>query len=162
MPLERTRAAVILLACSIRGALVSGHRPRAAAENDPPIIGQASKHHVTAGLPLGNNHAASKRYALPSAPHRPLRSGKRHLLSSRRRAARLPLERFPGARQLVYERRQSLPIGLAAAGRGTAVFSVVLYPRWVRFFFLEGAAIRSAWTMAATILDDPYIRTSAN
>ena len=79
--------------------------------------------------------------------------------------------RFPGARQLVYDRRQSLPIGLAPAGRG-AIFSVVLYPRWVRFFFLEGVAIddpegrlegtgsqvRSIRLDArAAILDDPYI-----
>ena len=50
-------------------------------------------------------------------------------------------ERFPGARQLVFERRQSLPIGFAPAERGNPVFSFVLYPRWVRFFFLEGVAI---------------------
>jgi hypothetical protein len=50
-------------------------------------------------------------------------------------------QRFPGARQLVYERRQSLPIGFAPAERGSAVFSLVLYPRWVRFFFLDGAAL---------------------
>jgi hypothetical protein len=81
--------------------------------------------------------------------------------------------RFPGARQLVYERRQSLPIGFAPAERGSAVFSLVLYPRWVRFFFLEGVAIddperrlegrgsqvRSIRLDArAAILDDPYIQ----
>ena len=49
--------------------------------------------------------------------------------------------RFPGARQSVYERRQSLPIGFAPAARGSAVFSLVLYPRWVRFFFLDGATL---------------------
>ena len=49
--------------------------------------------------------------------------------------------RYPGARVLVYERRGSLPIGFAPAERGDPVFSVVLYPRWVRFFFLEGIAI---------------------
>jgi hypothetical protein len=81
--------------------------------------------------------------------------------------------RFPGARQLVFERRQSLPIGFAPAERGSAVFSLVLYPRWVRFFFLEGVAIddpegRLEGTGSqvrsirlderAAILDDPYIR----
>jgi hypothetical protein len=81
--------------------------------------------------------------------------------------------RFPGARQLVYERRQSLPIGFAPAEQGSAVFSLVLYPRWVRFFFLEGVAIddpegrlegsgnqvRSVRVdERATIFDDPYIR----
>ena len=48
---------------------------------------------------------------------------------------------FPGARQMVFERRGSLPIGFAPDPRGSAVFSLVLYPRWVRFFFLEGVAI---------------------
>jgi hypothetical protein len=82
-------------------------------------------------------------------------------------------QRFPGARQLVYERRQSLPIGFAPADGGAAVFSLVLYPRWVRFFFLDGVAIddperrlegtgsqvRSIRVDSdATILDDPYIR----
>ena len=81
--------------------------------------------------------------------------------------------RFPGAQQLVYERRQSLPIGFAPASGGAAVFSLVLYPRWVRFFFLEGVAIddpagrlegagnrvRSIRVnTGAAILDDPYIR----
>jgi hypothetical protein len=81
--------------------------------------------------------------------------------------------RFPGARQLVFERRQSLPIGFSPAGGGAAVFSLVLYPRWVRFFFLEGVAlddpqkrlegtgsqVRSLRVdQRAAILDDPYIR----
>ena len=81
--------------------------------------------------------------------------------------------RFPGARRVVYERRQSLPIGFAPADRGAAVFSLVLYPRWVRFFFLEGVAIddpqgRLEGTGSqvrslrvpegAEIFDDPYIR----
>jgi hypothetical protein len=74
---------------------------------------------------------------------------------------------------MVYERRQSLPIAFAPSERGSAVFSVVLYPRWVRFFFLEGAAIddperRLEGTgsqvrsirldSGAAILDDSYIR----
>ena len=81
--------------------------------------------------------------------------------------------RFPGARLVVYERRQSLPIGLAPAQRGSAVFSLVLYPRWVRFFFLEGVAIEDPQARLegagrqvrsirlderAAILDEPYIR----
>jgi len=81
--------------------------------------------------------------------------------------------RFPGARLMVYERRQSLPIGFAPAEQGPAVFSLVLYPRWVRFFFLEGVAIddpegrlegsgnqvRSVRVdERATIFDDHYIR----
>lgn len=81
--------------------------------------------------------------------------------------------RFPGARVLVFERRQNLPIGFAPPERGAAVFSLVVYPRWVRFFFREGVAIddpegRLAGTGSqvrsirvderAAILDDPYIR----
>lgn len=58
---------------------------------------------------------------------------------------------FPGAALVIYERRQSLPIGLAPAERGSAPFSVVLYPRWVRFFFLDGAG-----------LDDPERRLEGN
>jgi hypothetical protein len=80
--------------------------------------------------------------------------------------------RCPGAR-LVYERRQSLPIGFAPSERGSPVFSLALCPRWVRFFFLEGVAIddpegrlegtgnqvRSIRVdERAAILDDPYIR----
>lgn len=82
-------------------------------------------------------------------------------------------ERFPGARLVVYERRQSLPIGFGPSEGGSAVFSLVLYPRWVRFFFLEGIAIddpegrlegkgsqvRSIRVdEGAAIFDDPYIR----
>ena len=80
--------------------------------------------------------------------------------------------RFPGARQVVYERRGSLPIGFAPE-RGAAVFSLVLYPRWVRFFFLEGVAIDDPQGRLegsgnqvrsirvderAAVFDDPYIR----
>lgn len=95
-------------------------------------------------------------------------------VAARARAALKKLRsRFPGARQDVYDRRQSLPIGFAPAAGGGAVFSLVLYPRWVRFFFLEGAAlddpkgrlegagsrVRSIRVDAdASILDDPYIR----
>ena len=81
--------------------------------------------------------------------------------------------RYPGARVLVFERRGSLPIGFAPAERGAPVFSIVLYPRWVRFFFLEGIAlddprerlegtgnqVRSLRLDAgAAMLDDPYIK----
>jgi len=80
---------------------------------------------------------------------------------------------FPGARQMIYERRGSLPIGFAPNSGGAAPFSLVLYPRCVRFFFLEGVAIddpkgllegsgnrvRSIRLDAdAAILDEPYTR----
>jgi hypothetical protein len=82
--------------------------------------------------------------------------------------------RFPGARLPVYERRQLLAIGFAPAERGGPVFSLVLYPRWVRFFFFEGVAlddpegrlegagnqVRSIrLDESAAIFDEPYIRT---
>lgn len=81
--------------------------------------------------------------------------------------------RFPGARLVVYERRQSLPIGFAPAQGGSAVFSLVLYPRWVRFFFLEGVGIEDPEGRLegsgsqvrsirvderAMVLDEPYVR----
>jgi hypothetical protein len=81
--------------------------------------------------------------------------------------------RFPGARQVVYERRGILAIGFAPAERGNPVFSIVLYPRWVRFFFFEGVALddpegrlegsgNQMRTIRvdehAAILGDPYIR----
>jgi hypothetical protein len=90
-----------------------------------------------------------------------------------RRALKKLRARFPGARQIVYERRRSLPIGFAPPARGAAVFSLVLYPRWIRFFFLEGVAIDDPQGRLegtgnqvrsirvderALILDDPYIR----
>lgn len=80
--------------------------------------------------------------------------------------------RFPGARLLVYDRRQSLPIGFAPGAGGSPVFSIVLYPRWVRLFFLEGVALEDPegrlegsgnqvrsirLDAAAAILDDRYI-----
>jgi hypothetical protein len=79
---------------------------------------------------------------------------------------------YPGARVLVYDRRGSLPIGFGPM-EGSAVFSIVLYPRWVRFFFLEGVAIEDPEQRlegsgsqvrslrldeGARMLDDSYIR----
>ena len=93
--------------------------------------------------------------------------------ASARAALKKLRKRYPGARLLVFERRQLLGIGFAPAERGNPVFSVVLYPRWVRFFFLEGVALDDPEARlegsgnqvrsirldeAATALDDPYIR----
>ncbi len=79
---------------------------------------------------------------------------------------------YPGARVLVYDRKQSLPFGFAPMD-GSPIFSIVLYPRWVRFFFLEGVVIEDPEKRlegsgrqvrsikldeGATVLDDPYIR----
>lgn len=96
-----------------------------------------------------------------------------HVAATARAGLKKLRARFPGARLLVYERRQSLPIGFAPSERGSAVFSLVLYPRWVRFFFLEGVGLddpqgrlEGAGNQVlslrvderAAILDDPYIR----
>jgi hypothetical protein len=93
--------------------------------------------------------------------------------SSARAALKKLRKHYPGARLLVFERRRLLAIGIAPSERGGPVFSVVLYPRWVRFFFFEGVAlddpdgrlegsgnqVRSIrLDEAATALGDPYIR----
>ena len=45
----------------------------------------------------------------------------------------------PGATELVYDNYNALVIGFAPGERSSeAIFSVVLYPRWVNFFFLQG------------------------
>jgi hypothetical protein len=82
-------------------------------------------------------------------------------------------KRFPGARLLVYDRKGSLPIGFGPARGGRAVFSLVVYPRWVRFFFLEGAGLEDPerrlegsgnqvrsirLDSGAAVLEEPYIR----
>ena len=80
---------------------------------------------------------------------------------------------FPGARMLVYERRQNTPIGFAPAAGGGALFSIVIYQRWVRLIFLEGAALDDPQKRLegsgnqvrsikldphAALLDEPYTR----
>ena len=50
--------------------------------------------------------------------------------------------RLPGAVQLVYDNYNALVIGFGPSERaGEAVFSIVLYPRWVTLFFLQGAGL---------------------
>jgi hypothetical protein len=92
--------------------------------------------------------------------------------STARAALKKLRKRFPGARQMVYDRRPSLPIGFAPTDTGSAIFSIVLYARWVRFFLLEGAVLDDPQGRLegsgsqvrslrldpnADILDDPYI-----
>lgn len=95
-------------------------------------------------------------------------------VASTARAALKKLRRLlPGAKQLVFERRDVLGVGFAAADRNAGVFSLVLYPRWVRFFFFEGVAIDDPERRLegsgnqvrsirlddrAVTLNDPYIR----
>jgi hypothetical protein len=50
--------------------------------------------------------------------------------------------KFPGAVQLVYDNYNALAIGFAPSERASeAIFSIVLYPRWVTLFFLQGACV---------------------
>jgi hypothetical protein len=82
-------------------------------------------------------------------------------------------KRFPGATLSVYDRRGSLPLGFAPAAGGSPVLSIVIYPRWVRFFFLEGIGLDDPERRlegtgkqvrslrlddGATVLEDPYVQ----
>ena len=60
------------------------------------------------------------------------------------RAARGALrKRFPTAIELVYDNYNALVIGFGTTDRASdALFSIVLYPRWVTLFFLDGARLR--------------------
>ena len=50
--------------------------------------------------------------------------------------------RLPGATQLVYDNYNALAIGFGPSERASeAIFSVVLYPKYVTFFFLRGARL---------------------
>ena len=50
--------------------------------------------------------------------------------------------RLPGAMQLVYDNYNALAIGFGPSERASeAIFSIVLYPRWVTLFFLHGAGL---------------------
>ncbi|MDZ4798116.1 MAG: DUF1801 domain-containing protein [Bryobacteraceae bacterium] len=51
-------------------------------------------------------------------------------------------EPLPGATQLVYDNYNGLVVGFGEREKPSeAVFSVVLFPRWVTLFFLQGARI---------------------
>jgi len=50
--------------------------------------------------------------------------------------------RLPGAVELVYDNYNALVIGFAPTERASdAMFSIVLYPRWVTLFFLNGKGL---------------------
>jgi hypothetical protein len=50
--------------------------------------------------------------------------------------------RLPGAVEMVYDNYNALVIGLGPNERASdAIFSIVLYPRWVTLFFLQGAGL---------------------
>jgi hypothetical protein len=59
-----------------------------------------------------------------------------------RRVLRKMRARLPGALELVYDNYNGLVIGFGPTERASdAVFSVVLYPRWVNLVFLRGASL---------------------
>jgi len=81
--------------------------------------------------------------------------------------------KLPGAAQLVYDNYNALAIGFGPSERASeAIFSIVLYPRWVTLFFLQGAGlpdpnqllkgsgkvVRHIVLAAAADLDKPAIR----
>jgi hypothetical protein len=79
----------------------------------------------------------------------------------------------PGATELVYDNYNALVIGFAPSERSSeAVFSIVLYPRWVSFFFLQGrwlpdphgllqgkgSTVRHILLTTPAVLDRPEVR----
>lgn len=82
-------------------------------------------------------------------------------------------ERLPGAVQIVYDNYNALVVGFGPSERASeAVFSLALYPKWVRLFFLAGATlpdpktllegsgkgVRSIKLESAADLDKPAVR----
>jgi hypothetical protein len=60
-----------------------------------------------------------------------------------RRALSKMRKRLPGAVEIVYDNYNALAIGFGPSDRASeAIFSVVLYPRYVSLFFLQGAKLR--------------------
>lgn len=81
--------------------------------------------------------------------------------------------RLPGAVQIVYDNYNALAIGFGPSERASeAIFSIVLYPRYVTLFFLQGATlpdskkvlqgggkvVRHIRLKGASDLDQPAIR----
>jgi len=47
--------------------------------------------------------------------------------------------RFPGASELVYDKRNALVIGFCAGeGASTAINSIAVYSKWINLYFFEG------------------------
>lgn len=59
-----------------------------------------------------------------------------------RRALVKMRKRLPGAVEIVYDNYNALAIGFGPNEKASlAIFSIVLYPRWVNLFFLQGAKL---------------------
>jgi len=51
-------------------------------------------------------------------------------------------KRLPGATQLIYDNYNGLVIGFGPSEKSSeAYFSLVMYPKWINFFFLQGAQL---------------------
>jgi hypothetical protein len=51
--------------------------------------------------------------------------------------------RLPGATEIVYDNYNALAVGFGPGDRPSeAIFSIVVYPRWVSLFFLQGARLK--------------------
>jgi hypothetical protein len=81
--------------------------------------------------------------------------------------------RLPGAFELVYDNYNALVVGFGPSERSSdAIFSIVLYPRWVTLFFLmgkglpdpekllkgDGVRVRHVVLESAATLDRPAIK----
>jgi hypothetical protein len=82
-------------------------------------------------------------------------------------------KRLPGAVEIVYDNYNALAIGFGPSERASeAIFSIVLYPRYVSLFFLQGAklpdphkllqgngnVVRYVRLETLEVLDEPEIR----
>jgi 3-methyladenine DNA glycosylase AlkD len=96
-------------------------------------------------------------------------------IAARGRAARRRMRQaLPGWSELVYDNYNALVFGFSPTERPSdAVFSIALYPKWVRLFFLrngpllhdphnlltgKGARVRSLVLQSAADLDSPAVR----
>jgi hypothetical protein len=81
--------------------------------------------------------------------------------------------RLPGAVEMVYDKANALVVGFGPTEKPSeAVLSVVVYPRWILLYFLQGAALadrngllkgagkigRHIRLTGAKTLDDPLVR----
>lgn len=62
--------------------------------------------------------------------------------TSARAALALLRKKLPGAIEMVYDNYNALAIGFSPSEKASeAIFSIVVYPRWVSLFFLQGAKL---------------------
>jgi hypothetical protein len=84
---------------------------------------------------------------------------------------------LPGAIEMVYDNYNALVIGFEPNDRASlAIFSIVLFPRWVTLCFLQGAGlldpqrrlqgegrvVRNIRLEDLSVLDDPYVQHLMN